>query len=64
MTVVPWYASVAPSLIFKPIDYFQNEETYGRLCFPFMFLHTTKNTNPQKGPSLAVSDSSLQDNAV
>ncbi|GES61279.1 hypothetical protein ATEIFO6365_0006073800 [Aspergillus terreus] len=31
-----------------------NEETYGRLCFPPMFLHTIKNTEPEKGPDKAV----------
>ncbi|KAL4895304.1 hypothetical protein BDV59DRAFT_211635 [Aspergillus ambiguus] len=31
-----------------------NEEAYGRLCFPPMFLHTIKNTEPEKGPDMAV----------
>ncbi|KAE8354742.1 hypothetical protein BDV28DRAFT_155997 [Aspergillus coremiiformis] len=30
------------------------EESYGRLCYPPMFLHTIKNSDPVKGPEFAV----------
>ncbi|KAF9889333.1 hypothetical protein FE257_007443 [Aspergillus nanangensis] len=31
-----------------------DEDVYGRLCFPSMFLHTIKNTAPEMGPDPAV----------
>ncbi|KAJ5795053.1 hypothetical protein N7457_001652 [Penicillium paradoxum] len=41
-----------------------DEDLYGRLCFPFMLLHTIKNTELEKTLNLPVTDSALQDEAV
>ena len=42
----------------------QDEAANGRLCFPFMILHTIKNTELERTPNLPVTDSALQDDAI
>jgi hypothetical protein len=42
----------------------QDETANGRLCFPFMLLHTIKNTELEKTLNLPVTDSALQDDAI
>lgn len=42
----------------------QNETAHGRMCLPFMLLHTVKNTELEKTAGLPVTDPALQNDAV
>ncbi|CAG8407000.1 unnamed protein product [Penicillium salamii] len=42
----------------------RDEPANGRMCLPFMLLHTIKNTEPEMTSNLPVTDSALQDDAI
>ncbi|KAJ5350033.1 hypothetical protein N7541_007760 [Penicillium brevicompactum] len=52
---------LCPNIVLTRI---QDEPANGRMCLPFMLLHTIKNTEPDATSNLPVTDSALQDDAI